>query len=536
MNQKNTTDYIVIGAGSAGATIAGRLLDRGHSVTVIEAGRLDNHPLMPVPAGFTKLMPTRHLFHYRTTPQDALGGQTRILPQGKVVGGGSSVNAMVYIRGQAADFDDWQAKGASGWSYADVLPYFIRAESNDRFGPPYHGNEGPLGVSDLNYVDTLSRAFVQAAQQAGHSYNPDFNGARQEGVGFCQVTTKDNRRSSAAKAYLHKHYRNPKLRLVTSAFVERIVIEKGRAVAVRYVRDGRVETVHADREIILSAGAIQSPKVLMLSGIGPADALRKQGLDVVLDAPEVGRNFQDHAEVPVIAFCPDDKPVGYFGHDTGLNAVRHGLQFAMFDSGPATSNVVEAHCFADSTRGGGRADVQMQFLPLVYLDLMEKDIIQHAGATINTCVVRPKSRGTIALRSTDPTDDPIIDPAYFSDPDDLERTIRGLEWAREIMRASALQKYVVGEKLPGTQTRTRDDWLLFIKEYAKTVYHPAGTCRMGSDGTAVVDPMLRVNGIDGLRVADASVMPSLTSGNTNAPSIMIGERCADFVLQGRTNP
>jgi choline dehydrogenase-like flavoprotein len=499
-------------------------------VAIIETGSKDNHPLMPLPAGFAKLMPTRHLFHYQTEPQPELDGRPRILPQGRVLGGGSSVNAMVYIRGQAQDFDDWSEMGADGWSYKDVLPYFKRAEANQRFADEYHGTKGPLGVSDLGHIDDMTRGFVRAAQDVGHDYNADFNGLDQKGVGFCQVTTRHNRRSSSAKAYLQAHQNNPRLTIITNATATKIEIEKNRAHSVVYIKNGKQTSISAQSEIILSAGAIATPKLLMLSGIGSATELSQHNIDITTDLPGVGKNFHDHCEVPAIAFCRPGERHGYFGQDKGLRMLRNGLQFLLTGTGPAASNVVEGHCFAATGLDGERADVQMQFLPLVYLDLMDRPVINRAGATINTCVARPRSRGAITLQNADPKSPVLLDPKYLSDPHDVATTLKGLEMAREIMASSQMREFVGDEEMPGLGKTSQDELRQHIREYAKTVYHPVGTCRMGNDEMSVVDPQLRVHGVDGLRVADASVMPVVTSGNTNAPSIMIGEKASDLIL------
>ena len=529
-NNKFNADYIIIGAGSAGCALAGRLLENTTaSILMLEAGGKDSSFLIPLPAGFTKLMPTKNLIHFRTEPQSGLDGRPRILPQGRVFGGGSSINAMVYIRGQAEDFNDWAAAGASGWSYQDVLPYFMRAEDNERFDDEFHGTGGPLGVSDPRYLDTMTRAFVRAAQDAGHRYNQDFNGTTQEGVGFCQTTTRGMKRSSAAKAYLHSQLNNPRLKVLTGAAVTRILMKGDRAEGAEFVLNGQLMTAIAGQEVILSAGAIQTPKLLMLSGIGPESVLKSANVQVRHVLNGVGQNFQDHVEVPVIAFCRPGKPFGYYGQDKGLKMVKNALQYMMFGSGMVTANVVEGHCFANSGTGASRADLQMQFLPLVYLDLLDRGFIHKAGGTINTCVTRPFSRGEIRLRSSNPMDMPIVEPNYLQDQRDIDATLSGVSMAREIMASKAFSPYLGKEEMPGPAITSREDLHNYLRDYGKTVYHPAGTCRMGTDREAVVTPDLKVRGIEGLRVVDNSIMPTLTSGNTNAPAIMIGEKASDII-------
>ncbi|WP_322843445.1 GMC family oxidoreductase [Pseudomonas sp. B33.4] len=520
-------DYIVIGGGSAGCALTGRLIEAGASVLLIEAGPRDTHPLIHIPAGFTRLLSSPLLSRHETQPQTTMDGRTRILPQGRVLGGGSSVNALIYIRGQQEDYNDWASSGCNGWSYREVLPYFKRAEDNERFDNHYHATGGPLGVSDLKQVCELSRGFVRAAQQAGIPFTADFNGERQNGVGFNQITARNNRRCSAAVAYLRTAEKSGRLTVVTDATVQRILLEGKQAVGVEYTRKGRVMQVRGSKEVILSAGAIQSPKLLMLSGIGPAQELERHGIALHHELPGVGQNLQDHAEVGTIAYCHGR--YGYYGQDNALNSLKNGLQYLMFGSGPVSSNVTEACAFINTDNAAQRPNAQMHFVPIVFFDL-DQEAIKKPGATINTCVLRPMSRGEIRLRSSDAIAAPVVDPRYFAHPEDRRVAIKGLGLAREILGQPAMRQYTGEEIYPGPSVRSDEALLSYINQRAKTVYHPVGTCKMGADDMAVVDPELRVHGLRNLRVVDASIMPNLISGNTNAPSIMIGEKAADMIL------
>ncbi|RWR09232.1 sorbosone dehydrogenase [Sinirhodobacter populi] len=520
------SDFIVVGGGSAGAAFAGRVAMTGGKVTVLEAGPRDSHPLIHIPAGFVKLLETKLLYHYATEPQEGLSGRAPIMPQGAVLGGGGSVNAAIYIRGQRADYDGWATAGAEGWSYEDVLPYFRRAEDNDRLADDWHGTGGPLGVSDLRQISELTRAFVRGAQQAGIPFTADFNGASQRGVGYNQTTTRDGRRCSAAVAYLRPALASGNLDIRTGCRVTRILFEGDRATGVEYVRNGRLHSLMAGREVILSAGAVQTPKLLMLSGIGPEAELRRHGIALRHRLEGVGQNLQDHLEFPAIRFCTG--PYGYHGQDSLLKGAWNGLQYLLFKSGPVMSNVSEACAFVNPDDPAAEPNLQMHFVPIVFLD-GDREKVKRAGATINPCVLRPQSRGEIRLRSADPAAHPIIDPRYLTHPEDMRLSVAGLRMAREILAQPAFARYVEPcEAYPGDM---QDGAALegYIRAMGKTVYHPVGTCRMGRDDMAVVDPELRVHGIRNLRVVDNSVMPTLISGNTNAPAIMIGERASDLV-------
>jgi choline dehydrogenase-like flavoprotein len=527
VSEEGMHDYVVIGGGSAGCALTGRLIEAGASVLLIEAGPRDTHPLIHIPAGFTRLLSSPLLSRHETQPQTAMDGRKRILPQGRVLGGGSSVNALIYIRGQHEDYDDWASAGCNGWSFREVLPYFKRAEDNERFDNGYHATGGPLGVSDLKQVCELSRGFVRAAQQAGIPFTPDFNGERQNGVGFNQITARNNRRCSAAVAYLRAAEKSDRLTVVTDATVQRILIEGDQAVGVEYTHKGQRVQARGSKEVILSAGAIQSPKLLMLSGIGRAEELQRHGIPLLHELPGVGQNLQDHAEIGTIAYCHGQ--YGYYGQDNALNTVKNGLQYLMFGSGPVSSNVTEACAFVNTDNAQERPNAQMHFVPIVFFDL-DQETIKKPGATINTCVLRPMSRGEIRLTDNKADTPPHIDPRYFAHPEDRRVAIKGLNLSREILAQPAMRAYTGEEVFPGLNVRSDEALLTYISERAKTVYHPVGTCKMGDDDLAVVDPQLRVRGLRNLRVVDASIMPNLISGNTNAPSIMIGEKAADMIL------
>lgn len=523
-----TFDYVVIGAGSAGSAVAHRLVNAGKTVLLLEAGPADNSMFVHIPATFVRVIGTARTWLYQSEPQPHAEGRVMHIPQGRTLGGGSSVNAMIYIRGQRQDYDTWAAMGARGWAYADVLPYFRRAENNQRLSNAWHGADGPQSVSDPRHRHPLSLAFVKAAQEAGHAYNDDFNGAEQAGTGFYQSTTGNGQRASTAVAYLKPLRSNPKLVVRTGCAVSRLIIENGAATGLSYRReDGSEHTVHARAEVVLSAGALATPKLMMLSGLGPAAELEPLGIPVLRDLPGVGRNFQDHLEVSVYARAKD--PISLLGADRGLKAIRHGLQYFMTKSGLLTSNVVECGGFFD-TSGSGRPDIQFHVIPTLMGDVGREPLAGH-GMSLNPCFLRPKSRGTVKLRSADPNEPILLDPNFLAEQDDVDTLVRGVKLARRILRQPSLQKLIERELLP-SEAETLSDAQIedHVRRYAKTVYHPSGTCRMGEDDEAVVDSQLRVRGIGRLRIADASVMPTLVSGNTNAPSIMIGERCADLLL------
>lgn len=527
-NLKEKYDYIVVGGGSAGCVIANRLVKAGKEVLLLEEGPADNSQFIHMPATFIRVIGTERTFVYRAEPSEKTNGRAIAIPQGRTLGGGSSVNAMVYIRGQAQDYDDWETSGCPGWGWNSVLPVFKRAEKNERLADGYHGNEGTLRVSDAKHKHPLSLAFVKGAQQAGLPYNDDFNGATQEGAGFYQTTTFDGKRGSTASTYLREAAQHSNLTVLTHAKALRLQIEEGAVTGVFFRGDkGQEKLVRCADEVILTAGALATPRLLMLSGIGPQAMLEKAGVTVVKDLPGVGKNYQDHLEVPVYGRTKD--PISLFGQDKGLKALRHGIQYKAFGSGLLTSTVVETGAFVDAD-GDGRPEIQFHVLPALAGD-MDREPLPGHGITLNPCFLRPESRGQVTLRSSDPDQELEIDGQYLSEQSDVDAMVRGLKVARKIMRQPAVQELIEEELLPSNQAELTDQALEdHVRQYAKTVYHPAGTCKMGTDAAAVVDPELRVYGIAGVRVCDASVMPSLVSGNTNAPTIMIAERCADFIL------
>ena len=445
------------------------------------------------------------------------------------MGGGSSINAMIYTRGHKTDYDRWAAAGATGWGYEDLLPYFRKAESNSRFSNRYHGADGPLSVSDPISPLKITAAFIKAAQEAGVPYNSDFNGAEQEGVGYHQTTTRDGRRDSAAVSYLHPARSRKNLTVITKAQVRRVVVESERAVAVEYQRDGssEVEQANAGQEIIVTSGAIGSPKLLMLSGIGPADHLWSFGIPVIADLEGVGQNLQDHLDCYTVYDC--NGPHSYYGVDQYAKQAWWGMQYLLFRNGPVTTNIVEAGAFVKADPESEIPDTQLHFLPAYVVDhgMMR---IRGYGVCLYTNFLRPKSRGTVRLASADPNQAPLIDPNYLSDPDDLRMAIEGLRFARRVMSSPSMKAFLARERMPGSDKVSDMDLASYIREWAKTDYHPVGACKMGTDSLAVVDPELRVRGIEGLRVCNSSVMPFEISANTNAPTIMIAEKASDFIL------
>ncbi len=538
MESRESFNYIVVGAGSAGAVVAARLTeDPGTTVLLLEAGGPADADEISIPAAFANLFKTRWDWNYQTTEQKQLEGTRSYWPRMKALGGCSSMNAMIYIRGNRADYDTWRdAHGATGWGYDDVLPYFIRAETNSRHGAPFHGQDGPMHIEDRRYTHPLTSAWVDSAVAAGFKPNDDFNGAEQEGAGLFQVSCHKGRRWSTVDGYLEPAADRPNLRIRTGALAERIVIEDGRAVGVTY-RHGREQiTSYVDAELILSGGTINSPQLLMLSGVGPAAHLREVGIDVVADLPGVGANLHDHPAAPLIFATRDT---------TDLMELNNLLNFARAKAtgtGPLVSNVGEGGGFFSSRDGLAAPDLQVHVAPTSFYDnaLHESSV---RSLTLAPTLVNVASRGSLRLRSTDPRWHPDIDPAYYDDQTDLDAMTAGVRRLLETVSVGPLAAYVEGPS-PALSTMqplfddpSDTNIAEHLRTYTQTLYHPVGTCAIGDDADdqAVVDPELRVRGIEGLRVVDASVMPMVTRGNTNAPTIMIGERAADL-LRNRTSP
>ena len=523
-----TYDYIITGAGPAGCILANRLTeDPAVKVLLIEAGGSDRHPFFHMPAGFAKMTKGIASWGWSTVPQKHLNGRVLWYTQAKVIGGGSSINAQVYARGNARDYDGWAAEGCTGWSYREVLPYFKRAEDNDRFANDYHGYGGPIGVSVPVNPLPISEAFLRAAQEFGMPFNPDFNGARQEGAGHYQVTVRNAQRSSAATAYLKPIRSRPNLTVKTKTLVTRILVERARAVGVEIVeRSGAPTRLRCEREVLVTSGGIGSPRLLLLSGIGPADHLQAAGVEVAHDLPGVGSNLQDHLDVYAIAECTGDHT--YDNYAKLHRTVWAGLQYLLFRRGPVASTLFETGGFWYADPSAGWPDIQFHLGLGSGIEAgVEK--LKNPGMTLNSAFLRPRSRGTVRLRSADPADMPLVDPNYWADPYDRKMSLEGLKMAREILRQPALRPFLIAERMPGPQAVTDEELAEYVFKSCKTDHHPTGACKMGTDRMAVVGPDLRVHGLDGLRVCDSSVMPRVPSSNTNAPTIMVGEKAADLV-------
>jgi choline dehydrogenase len=521
--------YVVVGAGAAGCVVANRLsADPANRVLLLEAGGRDRNPLIHIPVGFTKLTTPDVNWGFSTVPQPQMDDREMWYPQGRTLGGSTSINAMIYIRGQHADYDRWAELGCDGWGYEDVLPFFRASEHNERLNDRYHGSAGDMNVTQQVSFNPLSKAFVRALQELGVPFSADVNGEEQDGVTFYDVTQRNARRESSATAFLRPAMSRPNLTVITRAQATKVLVEHGRAIGIEYRHGKELQRAYVDGEVVLSGGAVNSPRLLLLSGIGPGEELRQLGINPVHDLPGVGKNLQDHMDVYLTARTA---PVSFNREDTPLRAARGAVQYFLFKTGPFTACVCEAGAFVRSIPEADAAEIQIHCLPAFVIDHGRQRVKGH-GMTINTCNLRPRSIGSVTLRTPDPLDKPLVDPNFCGDPEghDWKMSIAGFRWGRRILESESMRGLVLSEHMPGEQFQSEQDIRRYIRKWSKTDYHPVGTCKMGKDDKAVVDTQLRVRGLEGLRVIDASIMPTLISGNTQAPSIMVGEKGAAIML------
>ncbi len=523
-------DYIVVGAGSAGCALANRLsANAGNRVLLLEAGGRDSYPWIHIPVGYFKTMLNPKIdWCFQTEPDPGLNGRSIPWPRGKVLGGSSSINGLVYIRGQSHDYDQWRQLGNTGWSWDDVLPYFMRAEDQQRGASETHGAGGPLGVSDIGFSRGFSDAFIDAAEEIGIPRTDDFNSGNQEGAGYFQLTTRKGRRCSTAVGYLRPIKGRANLSITTHALVRRILFEGKRAVGVEYDVAGQARVAYAKGETVLSSGAIGSPQILQLSGVGPGALLGEFGIPVVHESPGVGKNLQDHLQIRAV--YKTNQPSLNDEVNSLFRKALIGLEYALFRKGPMTLAAGHVGMFTKTRPELETPDVQFHLIPLSTVAPGE-GLHKFSAFTSSVCQLRPESRGKIVIKSPRHTDYPAIHPNYLSTEIDRQTIVAGMKLSRKIMATPAMQSLITDEFLPGTDVRTDEELLEHARNNAGTIYHPVGTCKMGDDTMAVVDERLRVRGVEGLRIADASIMPTLISGNTNAPSIMIGEKASDMILE-----
>ncbi len=529
-------DYIIVGAGSAGCVLANRLSADGTTrVALLEAGGRDTNPWIHVPVGYFKTIHNPATdWCYVTEPDPGLDGRSLKWPRGKVLGGSSSINGLLYVRGQREDYDRWAELGCSGWSYADVLPYFRRAENQTRGEDEYHGTGGPLHVSNMSFARPICDDFIAGVEATGTPRNNDINGAEQEGVGYYQLTAHKGRRCSSAVAYLKPARGRDNLHIITKAMVHRLVCDNGRATAVEFERNGKRQQINANAEILLCAGAIGSPQLLELSGIGDAQRLEALGIASVVDIPAVGENLQDHLQIRAV--FKTHQPVTLNDElRNPLQKLRAGLQYLLNRSGPLSMAASQVYAFSRTRLSNQRPDIQYHFQPLS-ADSPGEGLHPFSAITASVCQLRPESRGHVHIQSASASVHPKIVPNYLSTDLDCQTAVEALRHVRTVMDSAPMREHIKEAVLPDPQATDDADLLSEARRIANTIYHPVGTCRMGADAASVVDPRLRVRGVDGLRVIDASVMPEIVSGNTNAPVIMMAERASDLILEDARHP
>lgn len=529
---QSTFDYIIVGGGSAGCVLANRLsADPSCRVLLVEAGAKDTSPLIHMPVGFAKMTDGPQTWGFKTTPQKHANDREIPYAQARVIGGGSSINAEIFTRGHPTDYDRWaDEEGAEGWNFSDIKQYFLKSEGNTILSGDWHGTDGPLGVSNIPDPQPMTRVFVQSCQEKGIPFTPDFNGQEQAGCSIYQTTTRNARRCSAAVAYLRPILKRKNLTVITGCQVKKITFRGTRATGIRYVAGGRSLEASCDLEILVTSGAIGSPKLLMLSGVGPADHLSEKGVDVIHDLPGVGQNLNDHFGIDIVA-----ELTGHYSLDKYNKwpwAAWAGLQYLAFKSGPITSNVVEGGAFWHSKYNDKPIpDLQFHFLAGAGAEAGVPSVPKgSSGITLNSYTLRPKSRGSVTLNSNKSSDPPRIDPNFLGHPDDMKTSVEGIKISYDIFSQPSLQKYIRKIRFPDDKVRTQADFEAYARQYGRTSYHPVGTCKMGRDEMSVVGPNCRVRGLDGLRVCDSSIMPFLVGSNTNAPTIMIGEKASDMVI------